>query len=58
MAQSDARTTDNQEVAISISAGSGNILSWRLMIKYFLRSFSPFRKLRRTVFSFLCTRTG
>ena len=33
----------DQEVAGSILAGSGNILSWRLIMKYFLRSFSPFR---------------
>ena len=25
-----------------IPTWSGNILSWRLIIKYFLRSFSPF----------------
>ena len=35
MAQSDARPTGAQEVAGSIPAGSGIILSWR--------SFSPFR---------------
>ena len=32
-----------QEVAGSTPAEVGNILSWRLIIKYFLRSFSPFR---------------
>ena len=41
-AQLDARPT-GKEVVDSIPAGSGNILSWRLIMKYFLRSFSPFR---------------
>ena len=41
MAQSDARPTGDQEVAGSSPVGSGNILSWRLIMKYFLRSFSP-----------------
>ena len=35
--------TGDQEVAGSIPAEVGNILSWRLIMKYFLRSFSPFR---------------
>ena len=43
VAQSDARPNGDQKVAGSIPAGSGNILSWRLIIKYFLRSFSGFR---------------
>ena len=33
----------DQEVAGSTPAEVGNILSWRLIMKYFLRSFSPFR---------------
>ena len=37
------RPTGDQEVAGSIPAEVGNIISWRLIIKYFLRSFSPFR---------------
>ena len=37
------RPTGDQEVAGSTPAEVGNILSWRLIIKYFLRSFSPFR---------------
>ena len=32
-----------QEVAGSTLAEVGNILLWRLIVKYFLRSFSPFR---------------
>ena len=36
------RPTGDQEVAGSIPAEVGNILSWRLIMKYFLRSFSPF----------------
>ena len=43
VAQLDARPTGHQEVAGSIPAEFGNILSWRLIMKYFLRSFSPFR---------------
>ena len=41
--QLDARPTGDQEVAGSTPAKVGNILSWRLIMKYFLRSFSPFR---------------
>ena len=41
--QLDARPTEDQEVAGSTPAEVGNILSWRLIMKYFLRSFSPFR---------------
>ena len=37
------RPTGDQEVAGSTPAKVGNILSWRLIMKYFLRSFSPFR---------------
>ena len=36
------RPTGDQEVAGSTPAEVGNILSWRLIMKYFLRSFSPF----------------
>ena len=43
VAQLDARPTGDQEVAGSNPAEVGNILSWRLIMKYFLRSFSPFR---------------
>ena len=41
VAQLDARPTGDQEVAGSNPAEVGNILSWRLIMKYFLRSFSP-----------------
>ena len=37
------RPTGDQEVMGSTPAEVGNILSWRLIMKYFLRSFSPFR---------------
>ena len=37
------RPTRDQGVAGSTPAEVGNILSWRLIMKYFLRSFSPFR---------------
>ena len=36
------RPTGDQEVAGSTPAEVGNILSWRLIVKSFLRSFSPF----------------
>ena len=42
VAQSDACPTGDQEVTGSIPAGSANILSWRLIMKYFLLWFSPF----------------
>ena len=35
--------TEDQEVVGSTPAEVGNILSRRLIMKYFLRSFSPFR---------------
>ena len=35
-------STGDQEVAGSTPAEVGNILSWRSIMKYFLRSFSPF----------------
>ena len=35
MAQLDARPTGDQEVAGSTPAEVGNILSWRLIMKYF-----------------------
>ena len=43
VAQLDARLTGDQEVAGSTPAKVGNILSWRWIMKYFLRSFSLFR---------------
>ena len=43
LAQLDACLTGDQEVTGSTSAEVGNILSWRLIMKYFLWSFSPFR---------------
>ena len=36
------RPTGDQEVAGSAPAEVGNILTWRLIMKYFLRSFSSF----------------
>ena len=41
VAQLDARSTGDQEVACSTPAEVGNILSWRFIMKYFLLSFSP-----------------
>ena len=43
VAQLDARLTGDQEVAGSTPTEVGNILSWRLIMKYFLWSFSPIR---------------
>ena len=42
MAQLDARPTGDQEIAGSTPAEVCNILFWRLILKYFLQSFSPF----------------
>ena len=41
--QLDVRPTGDQEVTGSTPAEVGNVLSWRLIMKYFLWSFSPFR---------------
>ena len=43
VAQLVVRLTGDQEVAGSTPAEVVNSLSWRLIVKYFLRSFSPFR---------------
>ena len=51
--QSYARPTGDQEVAGSILAGSRNILPWRLIMKYFLWSFSPFRYFKKDSCQFL-----
>ena len=47
------RLTGDQEVAGSTPAEVGNILSWRLIMKYFLRSFSPFRWFKKGSCQFL-----
>ena len=51
--QSDARTTGDQEVACVVPSGSGNILSWRLIMKYFYGHSLPYADLRRSVGGFL-----
>ena len=43
VAQLDARPTDDQEVACSNPAGSATFFRADLIMKYILRSFSPFR---------------
>ena len=53
VAQLDARPTGDQEVAGSTPAEVGNILSWRLIMKYFLRSFSSFRWFKKGSCQFL-----
>ena len=47
------RPTGDQEIAGSTPARVGNILSWRLIIKYFLRSFSRFRWFKKGSCQFL-----
>ena len=47
------RPTGDQEVAGSTPAEVGNIISWRLIMKYFLRSFSPFRWFKKGSCQFL-----
>ena len=53
VAQLDARPTRDQEVADSTPAKVGSILLWRLIMKYFLRSFSPFRWFKKGSCQFL-----
>ena len=53
VAQLDARPTGDQKVAGLTPAEVGNILSWRLIMKYFLRSFSPFRWFKKGSCQFL-----
>ena len=53
VAQSDARPTGDQESVGLIPAGYDNILPLRLIIKYFLLSFSPFRWLKKGSCQFL-----
>ena len=45
--------TGDQEVTSSTPAEVGNILSWRLIMKYFLWSFSPFRWFKKGSCQFL-----
>ena len=52
VAQSDARLISDQEVSGLIPGGSGSILSWRLIMKYFLHRSVPFADSRRAVVSF------
>ena len=47
------RPTGDQEVAGSIPIEVGNIHSWRLTVKYFLWSFSPFRWFKKGSCQFL-----
>ena len=47
------RPTRDQEVTGSTPAEVGNILSWRLIMKYFLRLFSPFRWFKKGSCQFL-----
>ena len=53
VAQLDACPTGDLEVAGSTPTEVGNILSWRLIVKYFLRSFSPFRWFKKGSCQFL-----
>ena len=41
VAQSDTRSTGDQKIVGLIPAGCGNILSWKLIMKYVLRLSSP-----------------
>ena len=60
--KSDARSIGDQKVAGLIPAGSGNILMWRLIMKYFLQPFSPFSLIQEGQLSVfgerMCTSTG
>ena len=50
--QLDARPTGDQEVAGSTPAEAGNILSWRLIMKYFYSHSLPSADSRRAIVSF------
>ena len=50
--QLDERPTGDQEVAGSIPAGPAAFLGGDLIMKYFLRSFSPFHWFKKAVVSF------
>ena len=52
-AQLDARPTGDQEAAGSTPAGSATFFRGDLFMKYFLRSFSPFRWLKKGSCQFL-----
>ena len=52
VASFDALSDWRPGVTGSIPAEVGNILSWRLIMEYFLWSFSPFPDSRRAVVSF------
>ena len=53
VAQLNARPTADQEVVGSNPGEVGNILSWRLIMNYFLRSFSQFRWFKKGSCQFL-----
>ena len=53
VAQLDARQTGDQEVAGLTPTEVRNILSRRLIVKYFLRSFSPFHWFKKGSCQFL-----
>ena len=57
VAQLDARPTGDQEVAGSTPAEVGNILSWRLIMKHFLQSFSLCRWFKKGSCQFLAKET-
>ena len=50
---SNALLTGGWEVGGSIPTGSKNIFSWRLIMKYFLRSFPPFHWFKKDSCQFL-----
>ena len=53
VAQLDAPSDWRQEVAGSAPVEVGNILPWRLIVKYFLQSFSFFRWFKKGSCQFL-----
>ena len=53
MAQLDGHPTGDLEVGGFDPCQVGNILSWRLIMTYFLWSFSPFRRFKKGSCQFL-----
>ena len=53
VAQSDARPTGDQEIAGLTPAESATLFRGDLIMKYFLRTFSPFRWFKKCSCQFL-----
>ena len=57
LAQMHVCSTGDQEVADSIPAGIRQHISWWLTMKYFIRSFTPFRWFKKGSCQFLAKKS-